>query len=146
MINLHDPPPRRWIESTLAQHCVVPQIVDELTDTELARRLVAVHPHFHYGTNASNRFAHGGWAYLTLGLDGDAWQLLAIIERTGPRLLKMKNFPVPTAAALIFIYAAMRLGKFDAARLGLQLARLHRLTHTERDDLDTLEACLQAVA
>ncbi len=157
IINPHDPPPRRWIESTLVEHHgpervgpIAAQIVHQLRDGDpdlgLARRVIADHPHFLYGRNASNRYAHGGWAYLTLGMDTQAWSLLVTLERTAMLFIGRGSFPVPTPAALIFTYAALRRHQLDAAYLGIQLARLRRLTPPEEEDVELLEACLRASA
>jgi len=156
VFNLQDPPPRRWIEPTIKEYTgpervgvlaisFIVQERDKHPDLALAQRIVGDHPHFLYGSNAGNRYAHAGWAYLTLGLDDEAWRVLVTIERTAMHFLKMKRFPAPTPTALVFIYTALRMGKLDSAYLGIQLARLRRLTFQEKEDLSMLDqACIQA--
>lgn len=155
VFNLQDPPPRRWVEPTIVEHAglervgvhmmsLITRLQQEDPDQGLAQRIIADDPHFLYGRNAGNRYAHAGWAYLTLDLDEQAWRILVTIERTAMTFIRNRSFPVPSPTALIFIYTALRMGKVDAAFLGIQLARLRRLTVPEQEDLAMLEACLQA--
>lgn len=112
----------------------------------LASRIVEDAPRYCYGENASNRYAHGGWAFLTIGRDEDAWELLGPLRRSAATFLQLNHFPGSTASAFILIYAALRRGDERAAKLGIQLARLRRLTLPEAEDLALLEACLRSAA
>lgn len=153
MLNLNDPPPRRWVEPTIkpaptARAGIVLQVMEKqgLSDQQLAQLVLKNHPGFLYGDNGTHRFAHGGWALFVQGEHTSAWALMGPIRNTIHNLNTMNRRRVPVNSLLVFTYCALQQGEFTLAQAGINHARLGPLTPPERDDLGMLEQYLRSAA
>ncbi len=156
MIDLTQPPPRRWIE----EHVKGAQ--PGMSDEELARHILSDQKYFMAGTenfptqedpdnrrpNDSLRYATGGWACCVMNLEEDAADLMSVIRRMTSIMLESgQTNTVPPASFLVYTYICLRHGLAVHARNGLELLKMHvRLRRSDHEDIQMLEAKLAEAA
>lgn len=147
MIDVFEPPPRWWIDSTISRSPgprrlgdIALQIVQELRgdnpDDGLAQRILADAPNYLYGENPTNARTHALWALMQLRRDDELSVLLEPLQRVCQLWFRRRIVPpIPAELLLMVTYAWLRLDRVHDAKVAIVLCDRLSLNEQQRDDL-----------
>lgn len=150
MIDFFQPPPRWWIDSTIARHAgsrrigdIARQIIHDLNGGKpndgLAQQILADAPNYLYGDNAINGRTHALWALMQLGRDDELPSMLEPLQHACTIWFNERIIPsIPPELLLMATYANLRIGRIHDAMIIIVLCdRLH-LNARQREELTLL--------
>ncbi len=146
MIDLTQPPPKRWIQDTLGDpvnmvrlgHAMDGMLTKD-PDRKLALSILADAPNYRYGGNSSNGRTHAIWALFVLGREDEIpTQLVPLSHFCQAWVNKHDPPPLPTELLLTYAFASLRLEMIKDAKTAVLLASRRRLTAGQREDLADL--------
>ena len=146
MIDLTQPPPKRWIQATIGKsekpaklgHVMDLQRTTD-PDSQLALNILADAPNHLCGDDSSNGRTHAIWALFVLGSEDETLVHLVPLSQFCQAWVK-RNDPPPLPTELLFMYAfaGIRLEQTNDAKMAVLLASRRRLTTGQREDLTDL--------
>ncbi|NQV88867.1 MAG: hypothetical protein HQ488_00900 [Parcubacteria group bacterium] len=146
MIDLTQPPPKRWIQDTLGDRVNMVRLGHVMNgmqakdpDIKLALSILADAPSYRHGGESSNGRTHAIWALLVLGREDEIpTQLVPLSHFCQEWVKRREPPPLPTELLLMYAFISLRLEQIDNAKMAMLLVHRRRLTASQQEDLTIL--------